>query len=93
MARGSGCACNSTTCRGLCESLKRRDGEPSSPPSRFWQRVSGARESSSLSGAAGYGMPGVIVDGMDVIAVHEAAVEAVERARQGGGPSMIEAKT
>ena len=43
--------------------------------------------------AAGYGMPGVIVDGMDVIAVHEAAVEAVERARQGGGPSMIEAKT
>ena len=43
--------------------------------------------------AAGYGMPGVIVDGIDVIAVHEAAVEAVERARQGGGPSMIEAKT
>ncbi|MFZ9427358.1 MAG: thiamine pyrophosphate-dependent dehydrogenase E1 component subunit alpha [Ilumatobacteraceae bacterium] len=43
--------------------------------------------------AAGYGMPGVIVDGMDVIAVHEAAVEAVERARSGGGPSLIEAKT
>jgi pyruvate dehydrogenase E1 component alpha subunit len=43
--------------------------------------------------AAGYGMPGVIVDGMDVIAVHEAAVEAVERARAGGGPSLIEAKT
>ena len=43
--------------------------------------------------AAGYGMTGVIVDGMDVIAVHEAAVEADERARQGGGPSMIEAKT
>ena len=43
--------------------------------------------------AAGYGMPGVIVDGMDVIAVHEAAVEAVERARPGGGPSLIEAKT
>ena len=43
--------------------------------------------------AAGYGMPGVIVDGMDVIAVHEAAVEEVERARQGGGPSLIEAKT
>ena len=43
--------------------------------------------------AAGYGMPGVIVDGMDVIAVHEAAVEAVERARQGDGPSLIEAKT
>ncbi len=43
--------------------------------------------------AAGYGMPGVIVDGMNVIAVHEAAVEAVERARSGGGPSLIEAKT
>jgi len=43
--------------------------------------------------AAGYGMPGVIVDGMDVVAVHEAAVEAVERARTGGGPSLIEAKT
>jgi TPP-dependent pyruvate/acetoin dehydrogenase alpha subunit len=38
-------------------------------------------------------MTGVIVDGMDVIAVHEAAVEAVERARTGGGPSLIEAKT
>ena len=43
--------------------------------------------------AAGYGMPGVIVDGMDVVAVHEAATEAVARARQGGGPSLIEAKT
>lgn len=43
--------------------------------------------------AAGYGMPGVIVDGMDVIAVHEAALEAVARARAGGGPSLIEAKT
>ena len=43
--------------------------------------------------AVGYGMPGVIVDGMDVIAVHEAAHEAVARARTGGGPSLIEAKT
>ena len=43
--------------------------------------------------AAGYGMPGVIVDGMDVVAVHEAAAEAVARARRGEGPSMIEAKT
>ncbi|MGA0878625.1 MAG: thiamine pyrophosphate-dependent dehydrogenase E1 component subunit alpha [Ilumatobacteraceae bacterium] len=43
--------------------------------------------------AAGYGMPGIIVDGMDVIAVHEAANEAVERARSGGGPALIEAKT
>lgn len=43
--------------------------------------------------AVGYGMPGVIVDGMDVIAVHEAAVEAVARARRGEGPSLVEAKT
>jgi pyruvate dehydrogenase E1 component alpha subunit len=43
--------------------------------------------------AAGYGMPGVIVDGMDVVAVHEAAVEAVQRARDGAGPALIEAKT
>ncbi len=43
--------------------------------------------------AAGYGMPGGIVDGMDVIAVHEAATQAVARARAGDGPSLIEAKT
>jgi acetoin:2,6-dichlorophenolindophenol oxidoreductase subunit alpha len=43
--------------------------------------------------AAGYGMPGVVVDGMDVVAVHEAAVEAVARARAGEGPALIEAKT
>jgi acetoin:2,6-dichlorophenolindophenol oxidoreductase subunit alpha len=43
--------------------------------------------------AAGYGMPGVIVDGMDVVAVHEAASEAAARARRGEGPSLIEAKT
>ena len=43
--------------------------------------------------AAGYGMPGVIVDGMDVAAIHEAATEAVARARRGDGPSLIEAKT
>jgi pyruvate dehydrogenase E1 component alpha subunit len=43
--------------------------------------------------AAGYGMPGVIVDGMDVVAIHEAATEAVNRARRGEGPSLLEAKT
>jgi len=43
--------------------------------------------------AAGYGMPGVIADGMDVVAIYEAASEAVARARRGEGPSMIEAKT
>ena len=43
--------------------------------------------------AAGYHVPGVIVDGQDVFAVYEAAKAAVERARAGEGPTMIEAKT
>ena len=43
--------------------------------------------------AAAYGMPGVIVDGMDAVAVYEATVEAVARARQGDGPSFVECKT
>ena len=43
--------------------------------------------------AAGYSMPGTIVDGNDVEAVYAATCEAVDRARQGGGPSLIEAKT
>ncbi|GAB2477605.1 thiamine pyrophosphate-dependent dehydrogenase E1 component subunit alpha [Xylanimonas ulmi] len=42
--------------------------------------------------AAGFGMPGVIVDGFDFFAVHEAAREAVGRAREGGGPTLIEVK-
>ncbi len=41
--------------------------------------------------AVGYGIPGVRVDGLDVLAVYEAAREAVERARSGGGPTLIEA--
>lgn len=43
--------------------------------------------------AEGYGMPGVSVDGNDVEAVYKAAKEAVARARQGEGPTLIEAKT
>lgn len=43
--------------------------------------------------AIGYGIPGIVVDGMDVMAVYEAAGEAVARARRGEGPSLIEAKT
>lgn len=43
--------------------------------------------------AAGYGMPGVIVDGQDAEAVYEATDTAVRRARSGGGPTLIEAKT
>jgi pyruvate dehydrogenase E1 component alpha subunit len=43
--------------------------------------------------AAGYGMPGVVVDGMDAVAVYEAAGEAIERARRGDGPTLVECKT
>src|SRR5256884_1287454 len=43
--------------------------------------------------AAGYGMPGVTVDGLNVFAVYEAAGEAIARARRGEGPSLIECKT
>ncbi|MCC6719980.1 MAG: thiamine pyrophosphate-dependent dehydrogenase E1 component subunit alpha [Acetobacteraceae bacterium] len=43
--------------------------------------------------AAGFGMPAVKVDGDDFFAVHAAAQEAVERARNGGGPSAIEVDT
>jgi 2-oxoisovalerate dehydrogenase E1 component subunit alpha len=43
--------------------------------------------------AAGYGIPGVRVDGNDVLAVHRVTREAAERARAGGGPTLIEALT
>lgn len=44
------------------------------------------------SRAEGFGMPGVTVDGHDFFAVHAATAEAVERARNGGGPTLIECK-
>ncbi len=43
--------------------------------------------------AAGYAMPGEIVDGQDAAAVHATVSRAVQRARAGDGPSLIEAKT
>lgn len=43
--------------------------------------------------AFGYGMPGVTIDGNDVLAVFETAREAVARARAGGGPTLVEAMT
>ncbi|MCA3261577.1 MAG: dehydrogenase [Telmatospirillum sp.] len=43
--------------------------------------------------AAAYGIPGIAVDGNDVVAVWQAANQAIERARAGGGPTLIEAKT
>jgi len=56
-----------------------------------------AREQSSVSDivlrAAGYGMPGEMIDGNDLLAVHAATSRAVQRARRGEGSSLIEAKT
>ena len=42
---------------------------------------------------AAYGLPGVTIDGNDVLAVHEAARAAVDRARRGEGPTLLECKT
>lgn len=43
--------------------------------------------------AVGYGMPGRLVDGNDAAAVHQVLAEALDRARQGGGPALVEAVT
>ncbi|HEY0415804.1 MAG TPA: thiamine pyrophosphate-dependent enzyme [Gaiellaceae bacterium] len=48
------------------------------------------RAASLADKAVGYGIPGVTVDGLDVLAVYGAAREAVERARRGEGPTLIE---
>ena len=58
-----------------------------SVPSKFQVAGSIAKRAES------YGFPGVEVDGNDVLAVHEAAKGAVDRARRGDGPTLIEAKT
>ena len=42
--------------------------------------------------AAGYGIPGLSVDGGDAVLVHEATLAAVERARRGSGPTLLEAR-
>lgn len=56
-----------------------------------WRKVVA---SESIAGrAVAYDMPGEIVDGQDVVAVHEAVTRAVERARAGDGPSLIETRT
>lgn len=49
--------------------------------------------SSVIDRAAGYGIPGVLVDGNDVEAVRAVVSSALERARRGGGPTLIEART
>jgi pyruvate dehydrogenase E1 component alpha subunit len=51
------------------------------------------RVASVADRAAAYGIPGRSVDGNDVFAVYEAVVAAVEQARRGAGPSLIEART
>ena len=58
------------------------------------QPVAVAVKSPSIAArAAGYGLPGVVVDGNDVFAVRDVVAEAVGRARGGGGATFIEAKT
>ena len=52
-----------------------------------------ARNTDVAGRAGGYGMPGKCVDGNDALAVYAAAGEAVERARGGGGPSLLECRT
>lgn len=52
-----------------------------------------AGNSSVGSRGAAYGIPGVTLDGNDVLDIHRVAGEAVERARAGGGPTLIECKT
>jgi len=57
------------------------------------QRDTDAIKAPSIAArAAGYGLPGVVVDGTDPLAVQAAVAEAVERARGGGGASLIEAR-
>tara|TARA_A100001037_G_scaffold298327_1_gene321847 strand:- start:19695 stop:20675 length:981 start_codon:yes stop_codon:yes gene_type:complete len=59
-----------------------------------WSPIAGTTSVSDIADrATGYGIPGVIVDGMDIMAVHEAASEAIARARRGEGPTLLECKT
>jgi len=52
----------------------------------------GVAVDSYVDRAAGFGLPGVTVDGTDFFAVYEAAGEIIERARRGGGPALLECK-
>lgn len=58
--------------------------------SPYWRMVAGK---SITNRARAYGIPGVVVDGNDVVAVFEAVRKAVERARTGKGPSLVECQT
>ena len=74
LAVGAGTCPRSSSCEnnGYAEATRVRPGR--------W------RPTISPTARAGFGMPGVIVDGLDFFAVYEAAGEAIERAREGGGP-------
>ena len=52
----------------------------------------GVAVDSYVDRAAGFGLPGITVDGTDFFAVYEAAGEIIRRAREGGGPSLLECK-
>ncbi len=52
----------------------------------------GTAVESFVDRAAGFGMPGVSIDGTDLFAVYEAAGETIKRAREGGGPALLECK-
>lgn len=51
------------------------------------------KQTSVAARAASYGLPGIELDGNDILAVHQAAGEAIARARAGGGPTLLEGKT
>ncbi len=51
------------------------------------------REDNIPASATAHGLPGIRVDGNDVVAVHQAAEEAVQRARRGDGPTLLECRT
>ena len=55
--------------------------------------ISASRPSTSPTGAGSYGFDGVVVDGTDVLAVYREAKRAIEKARAGGGPTLIECMT
>ncbi|EFJ48288.1 hypothetical protein VOLCADRAFT_104783 [Volvox carteri f. nagariensis] len=60
---------------------------------RATSRTSGDEHPYIYKKGPAFGMPGVLVDGMDVLKVRQVAQEAVERARRGEGPTLIEAET
>jgi pyruvate dehydrogenase E1 component alpha subunit len=61
---------------------------------QIWQRYTNTCALKDLADRAkGYGMPGHVVDGQDVLAVYNVIKNAVDRCRAKGGPTMVEAKT